>query len=37
MTSNLERRHRLVLRLLPGWYRRQWELGDRDDCRRPVL
>jgi hypothetical protein len=25
MSSNLERRYRRVLRLLPGWYRRQWE------------
>jgi hypothetical protein len=25
MKSNLERRYRRVLRLLPGWYRRQWE------------
>jgi hypothetical protein len=25
MSSNLERRYRRVLRLLPGWYRKQWE------------
>jgi len=25
MSANLERRYRRVLRLLPGWYRRQWE------------
>jgi hypothetical protein len=25
MSGNLERRYRRVLRLLPGWYRRQWE------------
>ncbi len=25
MSSNLERRYRRVLRLLPGWYRQQWE------------
>ncbi len=25
MSSDLERRYRRVLRLLPGWYRRQWE------------
>jgi len=25
MSSNLERRYRRVLRLLPGWYREQWE------------
>ncbi len=25
MTSDLERRYRRVLRLLPGWYRQQWE------------
>jgi hypothetical protein len=25
MTSDLERRYRRVLRLLPGWYRDQWE------------
>jgi hypothetical protein len=25
MSSNLEWRYRRVLRLLPGWYRRQWE------------
>jgi hypothetical protein len=25
MTSDLERRYRRVLRLLPGWYREQWE------------
>jgi hypothetical protein len=25
MTGDLERRYRRVLRLLPGWYRRQWE------------
>ncbi len=25
MSSNLERRYLLVLRLLPGWYRQQWE------------
>jgi hypothetical protein len=25
VTGNLERRYRRVLRLLPGWYRQQWE------------
>jgi hypothetical protein len=25
MSDNLERRYRRVLRLLPGWYRQQWE------------
>jgi hypothetical protein len=25
MSGNLERRYRRVLRLLPGWYRQQWE------------
>jgi hypothetical protein len=25
MSSDLERRYRRVLRLLPGWYRQQWE------------
>jgi hypothetical protein len=25
MSSDLERRYRRVLRLLPGWYRKQWE------------
>jgi hypothetical protein len=25
MSGNLERRSRRVLRLLPGWYREQWE------------
>jgi hypothetical protein len=25
MSSNLERRYRRVLRLLPGWYRQRWE------------
>jgi hypothetical protein len=25
MSSNLERRYRRVLRVLPGWYRQQWE------------
>jgi hypothetical protein len=25
VSGNLERRYRRVLRLLPGWYRRQWE------------
>ena len=25
MSSNLERRYRRVLRLLPGWYRERWE------------
>ena len=25
MSSDLERRYRRVLRLLPGWYRQRWE------------
>jgi hypothetical protein len=25
VSGNLERRYRRVLRLLPGWYRQQWE------------